>query len=113
MTTLTSNYQKRFARGKLPYLGLGETNLTGDIVDLNFAVGLDDSGKIKLSAGVSVNQNDGPKEIKLPAQIVLQHVAVQSGEVFGHNHVILQLDLRREVVCCCIHLDKLVSQETS
>ena len=43
---------------------------------------------------------------------MLQHVAVESGEVFGHNHVILQLDLQREADCC-IQLDKLVSQETS
>ena len=47
-TMLTSSYRKRFDNGKLQYLGLGETNLTGDIVDLNLAVGLDDSGKIKL-----------------------------------------------------------------
>ena len=95
---LTSSYRKRFDNGKLQYLGLGETNLTGDIVNLNLAVGLDDSGKIKVWAGVSVDQNNDPKEIKLPAQIVLQHVAVESGEVFGHNHVILQLDLQREAV---------------
>ena len=98
MTLLTSSYRKRFEDWKLQYLGFGETNLTGDIVDLNLAVGLDDSGKIKVWAGVSVDQDNGSKEIKLPAQIVLQHVAVQSGEVFGHNHVILQLDLQREAV---------------
>ena len=83
-------------------LGFGETNLTGDIVNLNLAVWLDDSDKIKVWAGVSVDQNNDPKEIKLPAQIVLQHVAVQSGEVFGHNHVILQLDLQRKLLNCCI-----------
>ena len=48
MTLLTSSCRKRFNNGKLQYLGLGETNLTGDIVNLNLAVGLDDSGKIKV-----------------------------------------------------------------
>ena len=95
---LTSGYRKGFDNGKLQYLGLGETNFTGDIVDLNLAVGLDDSGKIKVWAGVSEDQNNDPKEIKVPAQIELQHVAVQSGEMFGHNHVILQLDLQGEAV---------------
>ena len=45
---LTSSYREVFDNGKLQYLRLGETNLTGDIVDLNLAVGLDDSGKIKV-----------------------------------------------------------------
>ena len=48
MTLLTSSYRKRFEDWKLQYLGFGETNLTGDIVNLNLAVGLDDSGKIKV-----------------------------------------------------------------
>ena len=95
---LTSSYRKRFENWKLQYLGLGETNLTGDIVDLNLAVGLDDSGKIKVWAGVSVDQNNDPKEIKLPAQIVLQHVAVEGGQVLRHDHVILQLNLNGWVV---------------
>ena len=61
---LTSSNRKRFDNRKLQYLGLGETNLTGDIVDLNFAVGFDDSGKIKVSAGESVDQNNGPNPRK-------------------------------------------------
>ena len=52
------------------YLRLGEADLASHIVHLHLAVRLND-----------------------PAEIVLEHVAVEGGQVLRHDHVILQLNL--------------------
>merc|ERR1712112_451547 len=61
---------KNHLRELLLHLRLGQTNLARHVVDLNFAVRFNN-----------------------PAEIVFEHVAVESVEMFGHYHVILQLHL--------------------